>query len=101
MEAVRTIDESRSAEPQTVASPAPPNGSAKTILVIDDSAMLLSFVKEILEEQNYDILTAPTATEGMEDGRASAVPRTDRIGRLRAAVSHSRGEMIRSFIRGS
>ena len=73
MEAVRTIDESRSTEPQTVASPAPPNGSAKTILVIDDSAMLLSFVKEILEEQNYDILTAPTATEGLQLSR-SAMP---------------------------
>jgi len=73
MEAVRTIDESRSTEPETVASPAPPNGSPKTILVIDDSAMLLSFVKEILEEQNYDILTAPTATEGLQLSR-SAVP---------------------------
>ena len=73
MEAVRTIDESRSTEPQTVASPAPPNGSAKTILVIDDSAMLLSFVKEILEEQNYDILTAPNATEGLQVSR-SAMP---------------------------
>ena len=73
MEAVRTIDESRSTEPQPVASPAPPNGSAKTILVIDDSAMLLSFVKEILEEQNYDILTAPTATEGLHLSR-SVVP---------------------------
>jgi len=70
---VRTIDESRSTEPETVASPAPPNGSPKTILVIDDSAMLLSFVKEILEEQNYDILTAPTATEGLQLSR-SAVP---------------------------
>jgi len=73
MEAVRTIDESRSTEPETVASPAPPNGSPKTILVIDDSAMLLSFVKEILEEQNYDILTAPTATEGLHLSR-SVVP---------------------------
>jgi DNA-binding response OmpR family regulator len=73
MEAVRTIDESRSTEPQTVASPAPPNGSAKTILVIDDSAMLLSFVKEILEEQNYDILTAPTGTEGLQVSQ-SAMP---------------------------
>ena len=73
MEAVRTIDESRSTEPQTVVSSAPPNGSAKTILVIDDSAMLLSFVKEILEEQNYDILTAPTATEGLHLSR-SVVP---------------------------
>jgi DNA-binding response OmpR family regulator len=71
MEAVRTIDESRSAEPQTVASPAPPNVSPKTILVIDDSAMLLSFVKEILEEQNYDILTAPTATEGLQLSRGA------------------------------
>ena len=73
MEAVRTIDESRSTESQIVASPAPPNGSAKTILVIDDSAMLLSFVKEILEEQNYDILTAPNATDGLQVSR-SAMP---------------------------
>ena len=73
MEAVRTSDEARSTEPQTVASPAPPNGSAKTILVIDDSTMLLSFVKEILEEENYDILTAPTATEGLQLSR-SAMP---------------------------
>ena len=73
MEAVRTIDESRNTESQTVANPAPPSGSAKTILVIDDSAMLLSFVKEILEEQNYDILTAPNATEGLQVTR-SAMP---------------------------
>ena len=73
MEAVRTIDESRNAETQTVASPAPPNGSAKIILVIDDSAMLLSFVKEILDEQNYRVLTAPNATEGLEISR-DAVP---------------------------
>ena len=46
MEAVRTIDESRSTN-RRPSQPAPPNGSAKTILVIDDSAMLLSFVKEI------------------------------------------------------
>ena len=71
MEAVRTIDESRSTEPQTVANPAPPNGSPKTILVIDDSTMLLSFVKEILEEQNYDVLTAPTAMEGLQLSRSA------------------------------
>ena len=35
--------------------------------------MLLSFVKEILEEQNYDILTAPNATEGLQVSR-SAMP---------------------------
>ena len=73
MEAVRKIDESRSTEAQTVASSPSPNGSAKTILVIDDSAMLLSFVKEILDEQNYQVLTAPTAAEGLSLSR-SATP---------------------------
>jgi len=72
MEAVRKIDESRSTEAQTVASSPPPNGSAKTILVIDDSAMLLSFVKEILDEQNYQVLTAPTAAEGLSMSRSAA-----------------------------
>ena len=33
--------------------------------MIDDSLMLLSFVKEILSEANYDIHTAPTAEEGL------------------------------------
>lgn len=65
MEAVRTIDESRNSESQSTPSTPPPTGTAKTVLVIDDSAMLLSFVKEILEEQNYRVLTAPTAAEGL------------------------------------
>ncbi|MEO5717583.1 MAG: response regulator, partial [Chthoniobacterales bacterium] len=64
MEAVRTIDESRNTEAPLAADS--PNESGKTILVIDDSAMLLSFVKEILDEQNHRVLTAPTATEGLE-----------------------------------
>ena len=38
--------------------------------MIDDSAMLLSFVKEILDEQNYRVLTAPTAAEGLEISRS-------------------------------
>jgi DNA-binding response OmpR family regulator len=71
MEAVRTIDESRSTESQTAASSPPPSGSAKTILVIDDSVMLLSFVKEILDEQNYQVLTAPTAAEGLSMSRSA------------------------------
>ena len=71
MEAVRTIDESRSTESQTAVSSPPPNGSAETILVIDDSAMLLSFVKEILDEQNYRVLTAPTAAEGLSMSRSA------------------------------
>ena len=73
MEAVRTIDESRSNESIAAPQAASPNESSKTILVIDDSAMLLSFVKEILDEQNYRVLTAPTATEGLETCR-SALP---------------------------
>ena len=72
MEAVRTIDESRSTESQAMAKPAPPNSPEKTILVIDDSAMLLSFVKEILDEQNYLVLTAPTAAEGLSVSRSAA-----------------------------
>jgi DNA-binding response OmpR family regulator len=71
MEAVRTIDESRSTESQTAATMAAPNGSPKTILMIDDSVMLLSFVKEILDEQNYKVLTAPTAAEGLTLSRSS------------------------------
>ncbi len=73
MEAVRTIDESRSTELPAGASAVSPNEMGKTILVIDDSAMLLSFVKEILGEQNYRVLTAPTGTEGLEISR-SALP---------------------------
>ncbi|MEO8043800.1 MAG: response regulator [Spartobacteria bacterium] len=70
MEAVRTIDESRQTEAPAAAVSASPNEASKTILVIDDSAMLLSFVKEILDEQNYRVLTAPTATEGLEITRS-------------------------------
>jgi DNA-binding response OmpR family regulator len=72
MEAVRTIDESRSTEAQT-AAPSLSNESPKTILVIDDSPMLLSFVKEILDEQDYKVLTAPAAAEGLDLSR-SALP---------------------------
>jgi CheY-like chemotaxis protein len=40
--------------------------------VIDDSAMLLSFVKEILDEQNYLVLTAPSGAEGLQICRSAA-----------------------------
>ncbi|MDQ3546537.1 MAG: response regulator [Verrucomicrobiota bacterium] len=71
MEAVRTIDESRNTAPPAATETAVPNeASSKTILVIDDSAMLLSFIKEILDEQNYRVLTAPTAAEGLEMSRS-------------------------------
>ncbi|MEO8439238.1 MAG: response regulator [Spartobacteria bacterium] len=72
MEAVRNIDESRSSAAVTT-SPSPPNESPKkTILVIDDSAMLVSFVKEILSEQNYHVLTASDAAEGLNLSRSAA-----------------------------
>lgn len=71
MEAVRESDESRSTATQTAATTASPNDSPKTILVIDDSAMLLSFVKEILDEQNYTVLTAPAAAEGLSLSRST------------------------------
>ena len=65
MEAVRKIDESRSAKAQPSAEPARLESAARKILVIDDSVMLLSFVKEILTEQGYHVSAAPTGEEGL------------------------------------
>jgi DNA-binding response OmpR family regulator len=62
MEAVRKIDETRGRQP----SPRTKRKSAtRKVLVIDDSLMLLSFVKEILGEANYEVTTAATAAEGL------------------------------------
>src|SRR5688572_16139560 len=63
MEAVRKIDETRGSETTAAAEPAA--SSQRKVLVIDDSLMLLSFVKEILSEANYQVSTAPTAEEGL------------------------------------
>ena len=62
MEAVRKIDETRGTE--SIAA-APAASGQRKVLVIDDSLMLLSFVKEILSEANYQVNTAPTAEEGL------------------------------------
>jgi DNA-binding response OmpR family regulator len=62
MEAVRKMDETRGTE--SPAAPASATGGRK-VLVIDDSLMLLSFVKEILAEANYQVTTAATAEEGL------------------------------------
>ncbi|MEY2560757.1 MAG: hypothetical protein QOG51_1172 [Verrucomicrobiota bacterium] len=70
MDAVRKIDETRGAES---AAAAPSAASTRKILVLDDSLMLLSFVKEILSEANYVAMTAPTAEEGLA-AAASDVP---------------------------
>ena len=64
MEAVRTMDESRGAKAAQGSVGAAP-GTGHKILVIDDSVMLLSFVKEILEEEGYDVVTAETGEEGV------------------------------------
>jgi DNA-binding response OmpR family regulator len=64
MDAVRNIDETRDAESNAAAT-APSTFGARKILVIDDSLMLLSFVKEILSEANYGVTTAATAAEGL------------------------------------
>ncbi|HEY8835667.1 MAG TPA: response regulator, partial [Chthoniobacterales bacterium] len=62
MEAVRTMDETRDRQSS---APARPKRATRKVLVIDDSLMLLSFVKEILSEANYEVATAATAGEGL------------------------------------
>jgi DNA-binding response OmpR family regulator len=64
MDAVRNIDETRGTESTATAAAADATGGRK-VLVIDDSLMLLSFVKEILAEANYQVVTAATAEEGL------------------------------------
>ena len=64
MEAVREMDETRDTESTAAPAGADAAGGRK-VLVIDDSLMLLSFVKEILEEANYRVVTAATAEEGL------------------------------------
>ncbi|MEY2497963.1 MAG: hypothetical protein QOD12_1519 [Verrucomicrobiota bacterium] len=71
MDAVREIDETRDAE-STAAATTSTSGN-RTVLVIDDSMMLLSFVKEILSEANYRVNTAATAEEGIASA-ANDVP---------------------------
>jgi CheY-like chemotaxis protein len=36
------------------------------VVVIDDSVMLLNFVREILEESDYEVITAATGEEGLQ-----------------------------------
>lgn len=63
MEAVRKADEIGAA-PRPQSSPQR-SSSERKVLVIDDSLMLLSFVKEILTEANYQVVTASTAAESL------------------------------------
>jgi len=62
MEAVRKMDETRNKDSSV---PVRAKTATRKVLVIDDSLMLLSFVKEILTEANYEAVTAATAEEGL------------------------------------
>src|SRR5436190_15585308 len=64
MDAVREIDETRDTK-STAAAAASESSGGRKVLVVDDSLMLLSFVKEILSEANYQVTTAATAEEGL------------------------------------
>ncbi len=65
MEAVRKIDETASAEAENAAAAPGQPPALRKILVIDDSVMLLNFVKEILTEANYEVTASATAEEGL------------------------------------
>ncbi|HJT80690.1 MAG TPA: response regulator, partial [Chthoniobacterales bacterium] len=69
MEAARKLDEQRAAA--RAQKPRGKPAARKKVLVIDDSLMLLSFVKDILSEANYDAAAAGTATEGLAMARES------------------------------
>src|SRR5437588_7575588 len=69
MEAVRVADE---AEATPAKKSRRKKGNPK-ILVVDDSLMLLSFVKEVLIEANYDVTTGSTGEEAVRAAQ-SGVP---------------------------
>lgn len=71
MEAVRKMDETGAAAKETSGAGSAPD--PRRVLVIDDSIMLLNFVKEILLEAHYDVVAAPTAEEGLR-AAATATP---------------------------
>jgi DNA-binding response OmpR family regulator len=69
MEAMRKVDEDGAV---SGAKRARARSSAKRkVLVIDDSLMLLNFVKEILTEANYNVTTASNAQESLASAKAS------------------------------
>ena len=62
MEGIRSVDEAHARPRAERAKPT----TKRKILVIDDSLMLLSFVKEILSEANYEVTIAATAAESLD-----------------------------------
>ena len=73
MEAVRKIDETRgTAKPNDAQQPVAAPSDRRKVLVIDDSAMLLNFVNEILSEAKYQVATALTAHDGLRTAAADS-----------------------------
>ena len=67
MEAMRKVDEAGAESGARRAK----SSVRRKILVIDDSLMLLNFVKEILVEANYDVTTGETAAESLASAKAN------------------------------
>jgi CheY-like chemotaxis protein len=65
MEAVRKMDEDRAVAAETASAATSGRPHGRRALVVDDSVMLLSFVKEILEENGWEVATAETGEEGL------------------------------------
>ncbi|MFN2474738.1 MAG: response regulator [Chthoniobacterales bacterium] len=65
MDAVRKIDENSAPGAEAGASDSASTPQPRKVLVIDDSAMLLNFVNEILTEAGYQVATSATAEEGL------------------------------------
>lgn len=64
MEAAHHTDEA--GEKKRVSLTKQAAATKRRILVIDDSLMLLSFVRDVLTEANYEVTSAPNATEGLK-----------------------------------
>ena len=69
MEAVRSADE---AEAIPAKRPSRKQKGNPKILVVDDSLMLLSFVKEVLIEGRYEVVTASSGDEAVREAQSGA-----------------------------
>ena len=67
------IEAGRGADETDAAVPKKPrkNGGGPKVLVVDDSLMLLSFVKEVLIEANYEVTPASTGEEAVREAQSS------------------------------
>ena len=67
MEAIRGVDEDSVVQPK---KPRKKKGNPK-VLAVDDSLMLLSFVKEVLVEANYDVISASSGDEAVREAQST------------------------------